>query len=363
MEAYSAKRPYLERVLSHLKSNFSILPYKAGFTILDLIKEDNSQPQVVLRCYSTSAASIVTDLRQPPANVAVQIVLWNSGCYFSGNLVNALGLGLKIDPRFFEALDCKRKRHLDPKHVTINEAVATVIRRYNPDKLDTAPIVLIAGMEWASELATYVDEEIGDVLPFQCPAVEGYPLHTSRYVPPLSGQGLERLDNEHTAYARLLSWCLKKDEEPAVGVTNLCLQPLIPLFYLKVFRIRKFCARIRQEYYDLLEGMMTEAEKEDFISGLPKHRFRLRALVEDSKDALDQFLRYTLSQKAGDLLSTKSWLEAEADLKRTHQEAARLEAQIRDYLQLQVGELALQESKKSIELSNRQIEEGKRGQS
>ena len=33
---------------------------------------------------------------------------------------------------------------------------------------------------------------------------------------------------------------------------------------------------------------------------------------------------------------------------------------MKDYLQLQVGDLALEESKKSIELSNAQIEEAKR---
>ena len=86
-------------------------------------------------------------------------------------------------------------------------------------------------------------------------------------------------------------------------------------------------------------------------------------MVEDSEDSFDYFLRYTRSQKMADLLLTKSWLKVEDDLKRTHYEAARLEAQIRDYLQLRIGELALEESKKSIELSNRQIEEEKQGQS
>lgn len=55
-----------------------------------------------------------------------------------------------------------------------------------------------------------------------------------------------------------------------------------------------------------------------------------------------------------------SWRKAEADLMQIHQEAGRLESQVRHYMQLQVGELALQESKKSIELSNQQIEEGRR---
>lgn len=382
LKAYSVDRPYIWEALRHLEiDNYS--PFKDQFTILDLSKEKTSGLRVVPRCYSTSATRIVTALRQPPANVAVQIALWYSGNYACPNVLSALGLGLKIDPRFFEALGRGRRRHLDPKHVTVDGAVATVIRHYKPDKLDAAPIVFIARLHWEMGLATYVEEEIGGVLPFQYRAVEGSPFYTSLGIQivgeegdyrqmngdgcirKLSGEGLDPQNDEHPNYTRLLKWCLEKDEEPAVGATNLILQPLIPLLYLGIFRIRNFCESIRQKYHELHNGTMTsyDVENEGFISKLPANRFRLRAMVEDSRDDLDHFLRYIRSQKPADFLLTNSWLKAEEDLKRTHQEAARLEAQIRDYLQLQVGELALQESKKSIELSNRQIEEGKRGQS
>lgn len=45
------------------------------------------------------------------------------------------------------------------------------------------------------------------------------------------------------------------------------------------------------------------------------------------------------------------------------EEARRFESELRDYLQLEGSRLALEESKKSIELSNYQIQEGKRGSS
>ena len=51
-------------------------------------------------CDSTSATRIVTTLGQPPADVAVQIVLWNTAGYLNQNVVNALGLGLKNGPAF-----------------------------------------------------------------------------------------------------------------------------------------------------------------------------------------------------------------------------------------------------------------------
>ena len=84
--------------------------------------------------------------------------------------------------------------------------------------------------------------------------------------------------------------------------------------------------------------------------------------MEDFEDDLNYLRRYLRSQVSSDTLSDRSWLKVEEDLIETRQEASRLEAEVRDWLQLQVGEWALQESKKSIELSNRQIEEGKRGQ-
>ena len=86
-------------------------------------------------------------------------------------------------------------------------------------------------------------------------------------------------------------------------------------------------------------------------------------MVEDSEDGFNHLLRYIRSQRCADWLLSKSWLRVEDDLRATHEEARRFETQLRDYLQIKVGEWALQESKKSIELSNRQIEEGKRSQS
>lgn len=50
---------------------------------------------------AVTVTPFLMNLRQPPANVAVQIVLWDSDHYLKPSVVNALGLGLRIDPRFF----------------------------------------------------------------------------------------------------------------------------------------------------------------------------------------------------------------------------------------------------------------------
>ena len=359
VKAYSAKRYYLRRLLLCLDSPNRSLR-KAHFTILDLIEEGSSHPRVVPRCHNTSAMRIVTALRQPPANVAVQIVLLNSSYDLSKDSITALGLGLQIDPRFFHALSGWPRRHFDPKHVSIDGAIATVIRCCDPENLDTAPIVFIADLHWEAELAYAVDEEIGDAFPFQYPAVGTCPFYTDPHSRVYHKEGAGSGRYEHLNYARLLSWSFKGEGKRNGGVTDLVLQPLIPLFYLSIFRIRDLCVSMREEYHKL-QNECYGCEREKLISGLHNDRLRLRVMVEDSEDALDHFLRYIRSQTSADLLLTEPWVKAEEELKRIHWEAARLDAQIRDYLQLYVGEMALKESRKSIELSNRQIDEGKRG--
>lgn len=64
----------------------------------------------------------------------------------------------------------------------------------------------------------------------------------------------------------------------------------------------------------------------------------------------------------GDSCGKPCYHDTAEEVKDLVQEASRLEGQIRDYLQLRTGELALEESKKSIEVSNQQLQEGKRGQ-
>ena len=119
LEPYSARPSCLERVLD--LGPGSILPSRVfNLTLLDLSHDENSQPRIVLRCKSISVPGIVAALRQPRANVALQIVLWMSSICNNREIVDALGLGLKIDSCFFEAFRSKsRRRDWNPKHVKI----------------------------------------------------------------------------------------------------------------------------------------------------------------------------------------------------------------------------------------------------
>ena len=360
LKAYSGKSPYLGGIRNMLDAGMrATCSRESKFTILDLSNDEKSRALVLSPRDRMSDTGIVANLHQPPANVAVQILLWDNHNYIGRDDVNVLGLGLKLDPRVFRALapgqPDQTRRHWDPKYVKIAGAVVTIVRHSNPDKVDAVPIVLIAGMEWESELVDAVEEEIGDTYSFQPSAAETFPVYAPRGM-------IER----HKNYIRLLNWCLKNEGEPHAEPKDLLLKPLFPLIYLDLLRIRNFCEFLRHKYERLLDSpyYATEAEKLETIhSDMPDDRLRLRAMVENSEDGLNHLLRYIRSQKCTDCLLSKSWVRVEDDLRATHEEARRFEAQLRDYLQIKVGELALQESKKSMELSNRQIEEGKRGQS
>ena len=332
------------------------------FTILDLSKDETGRFRVVPRFdYDIdSATRVVTSLRQPPANVTVQIVLWNNGYSLLKGTVNAFGPAFKMNPRFWGALCSKSRPQFDPRYIRVGGFVATVVRHYKPDELDAVPIIFIACDGWEAALDRVVHEEIGDICPIQDVITD---MNTSFW-----GDGAlsalpgvphsERM--RYTAYLRTLKMCLDKEEEHTDDVTKLIFKPLIPLLYLSIFSIRNRCENLRSKFRNLRWNATKADDEGDDVNALPNKRHRLRALVEESGDDLSYLRRYVCSQISAERILDKSWRKAEADLIQIHQEAGRLESQVRDYMQLQVGELALQESKKSIEFSNQQIKEGKR---
>ena len=90
------------------------------------------------------------------------------------------------------------------------------------------------------------------------------------------------------------------------------------------------------------------------------HRSKLRSWVEHfdkQKGALKGLLS---SVHGANVPEALFYARIEEESISIAEEASRLEAEIRDHLQLQSSKLALEESRKSIELSNNQIHESKR---
>lgn len=101
----------------------------------------------------------------------------------------------------------------------------------------------------------------------------------------------------------------------------------------------------------------------DSKDDLDRQRLELRRALEVSEDLLGQFSRYLGSEAHSDLSKYASYGGIVADLRTLIADARRLDAEVRDYKQVQVGDLALEESRKAIDLSNAQIREAKSGKS
>lgn len=383
---YSSYKEYLD---SHqeLYQRYSLLPTgfygkpsgekcEATCFILDLCRGQDLRVNVNLRCQSSSAAETLTILRHPPLDSSVQILLWSVDV-ISSDWMSAIGLGLKIRPSFFDAVcdklayptlrdaripppdDSQWSRHARPfvpSHLEIDEKVVTIANYSSSIQPRPVPVVLIAGRDLKFP---GIAEQIGDLLPRLDDIVdtelEGLPdlLQCGRY------------EDEAEGYARLLRWCFGNGKEINGGNAHLIICALLPLVYMSTFRVHYVCGYTRGIYLKLLRSELRASRKvgydEETTSNLHKSRHVLRCTMERSKDDSEDLIR------CRDWRGFLDWPPACKEFikrhKRVHEAAHRLDAEIRDHLQLQLGEMGLRESRKSIEISNLQIEESKRGSS
>ena len=341
--------------------------------ILEL-SDNDSRPRVSLCCCSSSASVFLASLRQPAVGVAIRIVLWRTS-EIGEDMVNAIGLGLKIHPRFFYVLctvsgrlrskfaepDRLDQRPLAPNSIGIGGFVVTKAHPYHAINLEATPTILIAGEDFGTlTRKTRLDESLDS----SSPAVGNL------------SESLDRVPAWIKGYLRVL----QHDIETERGSTtedsaDLSFRSMIPVLWLNMFSIREKCHSIREDYYKFivprdtfLKSLLKTQPRYRYIREKPTRledlfewRKDLRRIIEDSEDTLEQTQRFMRPQHVCGKRRERSSIED--DTNQVHLEAHRLEAEIRDYLQLQTGVVAIQESRRSIELSNLQIEEGRRGKS
>lgn len=153
---------------------------------------------------------------------------------------------------------------------------------------------------------------------------------------------------------------LKKGRDGVRNDMDLTLGPPTALLQFGIPLVRLQCRVTRAFYLQATNPRCTEMVAK-VLKDIFTKRCLLRRMIEDSEDNTLRLRDNLHSGMRHGTPQSPSLMTLELDLQQTRLEATRLEAEIRDYLQLQTGELALEESKKSIELSNSQIEEAKRG--
>ena len=320
-------------------------------------------------------------LHHPRPKVRVQIIIWfwsSRGLPLKG-LVDVFGLGLKLDPRFFETLVENLRNHgtedsekatnetrptseirpLGYSHIAIGGEVATVARGYIPNMSNAVPVVLIASSlrQQTDADANIIYQELSEP-----PNFDIQHLSEQREVDPHGYIPFYQL------YKALFAQIA---DQAGIGPSSdeeLIFTAFIPLLRLNLLRIRETCRRTRL-FYSRMQGwnpidqsVYVPTATEQATSKLDGHRLSLRRCLEDSEDGIEHFRNYMVSRIDQKLLSNPQYLEIKNDTSQLHAEGHRLETEIHDFIQLQISRLAIQESKESIRVSNLQIEEGKRGE-
>lgn len=208
--------------------------------IFDLSDKDYSTAEISLHCSTSPPSVILSALRQPPATVALHIVLWEAS-RLDEKMVSALGLGLKIQPRFFQVLLGDPSRVLGSELLVIGRYVVTMARHYLPEKLDATPVILITDRprdaRTTNKGEVYEGEEDFDqVLSFQNPAVEHLP------------SAVDTLPAWMQEFVRILQSDLEKGKASAESDMDLLFKSLTPLLQSEIFNIRNKCAMVREEY-------------------------------------------------------------------------------------------------------------------
>ena len=348
--------------------------------ILELPDEPSAHPKISFLLYSLSEGAIIRALRRPSATPAIRVLLWEPTTV-DKETVDAFGLGLKLHPDFFRALLFRYKirtkkisysslkhmadrfdeRSMAPEVVFIGNYLVTKARPYLPGNQDARPVIVIFNLD---EGFHHRMKNLGETLPEEGPVTKE-----------ASGP-IKSLPAWMQEYIRLLNLDLHEWGQLSAIDKNISIKLLSPLVQSYIFCFCENCDSIRNGYLEfaLLQNKFRSgnpilkwiplSEVGGKIKGLEdlfEMRDLLRRMIEKSEDHRQRLRRFMRSQKLRGTWQNEPSTTIEDDLQEAHSEALRLEAEIRDYLQLQTGQLALQESRKSIELSGFQIEESKRG--
>ncbi len=352
---------------------------RCGVDIIDVIAESTGLLKIDVRCESLSASEASNVLCDPSPGTAAQIILWpfENHDHDSENLVDVLGLGLQLDSCFFEPLRWNETRHDDrfrSKACLYLDSIGTsvyVAKRFALAQQNSVPVVLVAGplhtpME---NFNRYSDRHSKSKAIYSL--VQGAPFYDH-----YNSAGKPHLAN---TYIRVFTNMLKSARDTALTPDDAILASLVPFLKIEI--------AIHREDLDYWNMEFNEIKDADYLSGLPfktkyKGQFGISrdGFLPSSRAPTFLYWFHTklrswngyfenqsgtllglLSTQFGPYIAKESLYTPIKDESISVMRAScRLEAELRDYLQLQGSKLALEESQKSIEVSNRQITEGKR---
>ena len=365
LEFYKDVRPDCLHKLVELHHNaeFGYGFAKMETIIIDLSIQDDSSVRLSQRRNYYSGTELIHALRKPPDGVCVQLVFWDrTDSPLSQQMIDTLGLGLRLDPDDF----AYRERWSPPPRklrsyigsIFVEQTVAAISQGFMRDVVNEVPVVLVAsaigGCYWDSVALSSIP------LYWKSPPF----CKSPRVFMPFERKpvGYQPLYEAGSNYVRAVHGFIVQGRDVQPTKQSLLLAAMSPLLCAEVGRMTNHMNKVQTMYTDLVfvvsdKGREPRVSQED----LDKHRLELRRITEVNEDILGQFSRYLGSEGHADLIDQPSYVSIVANLRNLIADARRLDAEIRDFKQIQVGDLALKESQKSIELSNAQIREAKSG--
>ena len=342
--------PREEPIFPHRKPNFQM-----GSAVLNLSEAGQLCIDEGYRTQDEEhgpGTDMVEALCHPPPGTKVQIAIWDTssrngskGCEAFGDLI---GLCYQLDPVVLRAIDANRapagyihQRGLDRfaiTHAKIGKFVTTVPRPKNGT--NNPLLVLIAGPANALR-----PDYRGHRILESCPPFSKSNGDDKKLFP------LAPTTSEYNFYSKELNRLLSKYHDSTLSVAECTFLCLLPLLHLSIAKVRH-CLSVTRDHFEDCDLFKSDILYND--------RDVLRTVTNDMESDWWSMRRYVKSCFDWEQSEMRCYHNTDNEIKDLVEEASRLEGRVRENLQLRIGVKALEESKKSIEVSNQQIQEGKR---
>ena len=314
-------------------------------------------------CKDTAGIDIIEALCHPPEDAQLQILLLNE-CHIDFDLhkdfLDFLGLCFEMEPREMAALlHCvdrssqgrtRKSASLCRKTVSIGNAIATLCKsRHLPG---SKPVFMLV-------ISSFDTFDASQWLHNPPKMIEWARIDRSWDCPPflraVSSDNLIDDENPYASYVHSLARSLKKygsGQISSLDVPLLCLLPLLDLNN----------AVLSKEIFETAP-MLVPGYSSEHVSAQDYYKIRreLRYLIDTVDSDWSSFVKFIRLHCSREIFERVVFQDIHEEYKHTVGTAHRLESQMRDDLSLEAGRLGIEESKRSIELSNKQIEEAKRG--
>ncbi|KAL6713699.1 hypothetical protein ACLMJK_009164 [Lecanora helva] len=317
-------------------------------SIFNLIKNETGSIEIHTESPEPKPSEISAALCNSPDKLCARILVWSERRKAFGprtqSITEVLGLGLRLDPKTFDS----DLRYFDSSSASTLrfesiDATVSTARNYALAESDHVPFLMIV-------------------------AEPGLRAFSDLFSPSLARVMDDSVDFTGT-YRSLLVEFLRKRPISDDTSNELIVLGLLPLVRLDIARMQQALALVMfhcddrdlfsmWEYPHVHLKSQKEEEAPEYLYTL---RSSLRAHSEHFSRNTERIRSFANSQSRSPVLQSPVCNRMIEERHFLAQTAKELDAEIRDYLQTQASRLAILESRKSIELSNTQILEAKRG--